>query len=152
MDQRNRRSVAIGVGLAAAGAVAGIVLGSTLSAGAQTSPTPSPNSGGTTQQQQQDPSKATHPGETLLTGSNADKAKAAALKAVPGATIERVETDSDGDVYEAHIVKPDGTRATVKFDKDFNVLRVETGGPGGGHHGGPGGESGTTSGTSSSAV
>ena len=148
MEQRSRRAVPVGIGLAAAGVVAGIVLGSTLSAGAQTSPTPSPSSGTT----QQDPSKATHPGETLLTGSNADKAKAAALKAVPGATIERVETDSDGDAYEAHVVRPDGTHATVKLDKDFNVLRVEECGPGGRHPGAPGGGSGTTSGTSSSAT
>ena len=151
MEQRERRGIAFGIGLAAAGAVAGIVLGSTLSAGAQTSPTPSP-SGGTTQQQPRDPSKATHPGETLLTGSNAEKAKAAALKAVPGATVERVETDAEGDAYEAHVVRADGTHATVKMDKDFKVLRVEECGPGGPHGGRPGESTGTTSGTSSSAT
>jgi hypothetical protein len=34
--------------------------------------------------------------EKALSGSDADKAKAAALKALPGATIIRVETDADG--------------------------------------------------------
>ena len=66
-------------------------------------------------------------GETLLTGTDAEKARAAALKAVPGATIDRVETDADGAVYEAHLTKPDGTKATVKFDKDFNVTGIEAG-------------------------
>jgi hypothetical protein len=65
--------------------------------------------------------------EKVLTGTDAEKAKAAALKAVPGATIDRVETDADGAVYEAHLTKPDGTKATVKFDKDFNVTAVQAG-------------------------
>jgi hypothetical protein len=67
------------------------------------------------------------PGETVLTGADADKAKAGALKALPGATIDRVETDADGAAYEAHVTKSDGTRATVKFDKDFNVTATEDG-------------------------
>jgi hypothetical protein len=65
--------------------------------------------------------------EKVLTGTDAEKAKAAALKAVPGATIDRVETDADGAVYEAHLTKSDGSKATVKFDKDFNVTAVEAG-------------------------
>lgn len=59
--------------------------------------------------------------------SDAEKAKAAALQAVPGATIDKVETDADGAVYEAHVTKSDGTKATVKFDKDFNVTGIEAG-------------------------
>lgn len=83
------------------------------------------------------------PGETLLTGADAEKVRAAALRAVPGATVVRVETDADGAAYEAHVTTPDGTRARVKFDKDFNVTGVETdeghGGPGApGGSGGPG--------------
>jgi uncharacterized membrane protein YkoI len=65
------------------------------------------------------------PDETLLTGDNAAKAKAAALAKLPGATIVRVETDADGDAYEAHVTKADGSPATVKFDKSFNVTSVE---------------------------
>jgi hypothetical protein len=61
------------------------------------------------------------PGETLLTGDTATKVEAAALKAVPGATVIRVETDSSGSAYEAHLKKSDGSTATVLFDKDFNV-------------------------------
>jgi hypothetical protein len=65
--------------------------------------------------------------ETLLTGTTADKVKAAALAEVDGATIVRVETDADGHAkYEAHIVKADGTPATVYVDENFDVVSVET--------------------------
>ncbi len=74
------------------------------------------------------------PGETLLTGTTADKVKAAALAAEPGATILRVETDSAGSPYEAHMTKADGTQITVKIDSSFKVTAVESG-FGGGPHG-----------------
>ena len=79
-----------------------------------------------------DPSKGGHVAngvtETLLTGDAATKATAAALEAVPGATLERVENDAEGATYEAHVTKTDGSRATVKLDADFKVTSVETGG------------------------
>lgn len=82
-----------------------------------------------------DPATMTQgPGETLLTGTNADKVKAAALAAVPGATVIRVETDSAGSPYEAHLTKSDGTQVTVKVDASFTVTATEQGfggGPGG---------------------
>ena len=78
-----------------------------------------------------------HPGETLLTGTVKDKVTAAAKAKEPGATIERVETDAEG-VYEAHMVRADGTPIIVQVDKSFAVTAVQTGGPGGGRHGGPG--------------
>jgi hypothetical protein len=66
--------------------------------------------------------------ETLLTGDTAAKVKAAALAKVgDGAIIERVETDADGNAaYEAHLVKADGSRATVYVDKQFAVVGVDT--------------------------
>jgi uncharacterized membrane protein YkoI len=65
--------------------------------------------------------------ETLLTGDTLAKVTAAAKAKVPNATIVRVETDADGHAaYEAHIVKADGTPATVYVDKQFNVVSVET--------------------------
>ena len=75
----------------------------------------------------------------MLTGTTADKVKAAALAAVPGGTIIRVETDSGGSPYEAHVTKADGTQVTVKVDAGFKVTATEQGfgaGPGGGP-GGP---------------
>jgi len=65
--------------------------------------------------------------ETVLTGDAADKVTAAALKAVPGATVDRVETDADGDTYEAHLTKADGTHATVKLDASYNVTKTVDG-------------------------
>jgi hypothetical protein len=90
-----------------------------------------------------DPTKGGHIGannvkEELLTGDAAAKANAAALAAVPGGTVQRVENDAEGAVYEAHMLKADGTPVTVKMDGDFKVTGTEAGGPGGGHgHGGP---------------
>jgi len=65
--------------------------------------------------------------EEVLMGDAADKVTAAAQSAVPGATIDRVETDADGDTYEAHVTKSDGSKATVKLDADFNVTSVQDG-------------------------
>jgi Peptidase propeptide and YPEB domain len=76
--------------------------------------------------------------ETLLTGDAASKVRELALAKVPGGTIVRVETDADGHAaYEAHMVKSDGTPVTVYVDKDFNVVSVETGMPGGPGGGAP---------------
>jgi hypothetical protein len=79
-----------------------------------------------------DPATLSHgPGETLLTGTTAAKVKAAALAAVPGATIIRVETDSAGSPYEAHVTKADGTHVTLKVDASFKVTSTEQGFGGG---------------------
>jgi hypothetical protein len=82
------------------------------------------------------PGAAGHgPGETLLTGSAAAKAKAAALAAVPGATVLRVEIDSGPAAYEAHMRRSDGAPVTVKLDSSFHVTAVQSGmgtGPSGG--------------------
>jgi flagellar hook-length control protein FliK len=79
-------------------------------------------------------------GETLLTGDTAASVTAAAQAAVPDGTIVRVETDSDGSPYEAHVTKADGTQVVVKVDASFTVTATEdmpTGGPQGGRHQGP---------------
>src|SRR5438309_406236 len=135
--QRRRRILA-SAGLIASGLVAGGILAGTHVAGAATTPTAStsaatataPANGG-------DPAAVSHgPNETLLTDGNATKATAAAKAAVPGATIIRVETDSGGAVYEAHMKKADGSFVTVKMDKNFKVTAVQDGfGAGGPGHG-----------------
>jgi hypothetical protein len=83
-----------------------------------------------------DPATVAHgPGETLLTGSDLARATAAAQGAVSGGTIIRVETDSGGATYEAHITKADGTTVTVKLDASFNVTATQSGfGSGGPAH------------------
>jgi predicted nucleic acid-binding Zn-ribbon protein len=74
-----------------------------------------------------DPSKPMRSDEQLLTGTTAAKVKAAALAKYPNATIQRVETDSDG-VYEAHIVTSAGDQVIVQVGKDFAVTGTQTGG------------------------
>jgi hypothetical protein len=65
--------------------------------------------------------------ETLLTGGTAAKVKEIALAKEPGASVVRVETDADGHAtYEAHVIKSDGTLATVYVDKDLNFVSVES--------------------------
>jgi hypothetical protein len=66
--------------------------------------------------------------ETLLTGDTAAKVRAAALAKVSGGTIDRVETDADGNAaYEAHMTRSDGSRVTVYVNKAFEVVGVESG-------------------------
>jgi uncharacterized membrane protein YkoI len=75
-----------------------------------------------------DPATLTHgPDETLVTGSDLAKATAAATAAVPGATIIRVESDSGGSAYEAHMRKADGTTVTVKLNASFTATSTEDG-------------------------
>ena len=75
-----------------------------------------------------------HAGETPLTGTTAAKVKAAALAKYPGATIDRLETDSDG-VYEAHVTIKAGTDVIVQVGRAFTVTGTQTGGGHGDHDG-----------------
>ena len=139
MDQNPSRArkwlvtgaIAGGVALGAAG-IANAATGTSTSTAGSTSATESAAATATPP----DPGAVGHgPGETLLTGTTAAKVKAAALAAVPGATVDRVETDSQGSPYEAHLTKSDGTRVTVKVDSNFKVTATESGfgrGPAGG--------------------
>ncbi|KRE64241.1 hypothetical protein ASG92_19485 [Arthrobacter sp. Soil736] len=65
--------------------------------------------------------------EQQLTGTAAAKVRAAAIAANPGATVQRVETDAEGAAYEAHIIKADGSPATVKLNASFTVTATESG-------------------------
>ena len=96
-----------------------------------------PAAGGTV-----DESKNVRSDEHLLTGTDATSATAAALAKYPGATIQRVETDSAG-VYEAHLVTAAGERLIVQMDATFTVTGNETGGPADGTHGPSDGARGT---------
>jgi uncharacterized membrane protein YkoI len=115
-----------------AGGLAGVVLGSLGIASAQTDDTTTPTTTAPA-------ASSARAAETPLTGDAADKAKAAALAAVPGATIDRIETDGDGATYEVHLTRPDGTRATVKLDDAFKVTATEDDQRMGHGPGGPGG-------------
>jgi hypothetical protein len=128
------RSRGAAAALVAGGLLAGGVLASSLAATAAT-PTPTGTSSSPTAADPnatRDESKSQRSDETLLTGTTATKVRAAALAKYPGATIQRVETDSDG-VYEAHLVTAAGQRVTIEVGKTFAVTGEEAGG-----HGGPG--------------
>ena len=131
MNSKIRQHAAT-AGLLASGLVAGGILAGSLTASAATSATTAttpaaaassapaaptnPNPGDLSKPQRSD--------ETLLTGDTAAKVRAAALAKYPGATIVRVETDSDG-VYEAHI-ESGGTPMIVQVGSDFAVTGTET--------------------------
>ena len=154
-DGRSARRWGTGAALVAAGLAGGVIIAGAMGAAANaatTSPSPAATSGTTggatggsgatgtmPQHPTGDQSKPQRSAESLLTGDTAAKVTAAALATYPNATIQRVETDSDG-VYEAHVVTAAGDWVIVQVGKDFTVTGTQQpgmGGPGGGH-GGPG--------------
>jgi uncharacterized membrane protein YkoI len=140
-SSRTRR-VGWGVGMLAGGALAGAILAGNLPAFASNTATPSTDSSRSSGTADGERDGRGHHSERALSGETAAKVKAAALAKVPGATVERLEKDGDGAVYEAHLTKADGSHVTVKLDAAFTVTAVENGGPRGrghGEQGGPGG-------------
>ena len=119
-------------GLLAAGAISGGVLAIALSAsassdtstaGASTMSSPAgqartPEPGG---------AQPVRPDEKSVPSATAATLRAAALKAVPGGTVYRIETDAGDGVYEVHMKKADGSLVTVKFGKNLKVTKVESG-------------------------
>jgi hypothetical protein len=72
--------------------------------------------------------------------SNADKAKAAALKIAGGGTVQDVEKGDDGNPgwYEVEIQKADGTEVKVQLDENFNQRQNAEESESGGDQEGPG--------------
>lgn len=134
-DQRSRlRSrLPYALGLLAVGAAAGGIVATTVGASANPSPSTATQTAST---QPSQPGRGwgnlrganpVRSDEKSLDAATAATLKAAALKAVPGGTVYRVETDAGDAAYEAHMTKADGSLVTVKFDKNLKVLRVESG-------------------------
>lgn len=127
-----KRRWAGAAGLLAAGAIGGGVLASAVSASASSSaPTASASAA---------PSAGSHPGrpgpggarpvrpdEKSVTAATAATLRAAALRAVPGGSVYRIETDAGDGAYEVHMKKADGSLVTVKFDRNLKVTKVEKG-------------------------
>lgn len=134
-DQSISRKTRVGgvVALVAAGAIAGGVLAGTLSASAASSPsaTTSPSTSsvapGASSVRGHGGATPARSDEKSLSAAKAATLRAAAIKAVPGGTVYRIETDAGDAAYEAHMQKADGTLVTVKFDKNLTVIRVESG-------------------------
>jgi hypothetical protein len=113
--------------LVTSGFLAGAVLAGTQIAGANDATSSSSSAPAMSRGADVDPATIPHgPEETLLTGDTADEVEAAAVEEVPGGTVIRVETDSSGAAYEAHVSTDDGV-VTVLFDEEFNVIGTETG-------------------------
>ena len=130
-NSRRRRRWVGAVGLLAAGAIGGGVLASALSASASTSTasasTASSSSGGYARTPGPGGAQPVRPDEKSVSSATAATLRAAALKAVPGGTVYRIETDAGDGVYEVHMKKADGSLVTVKFDKNLTVTKVESG-------------------------
>ena len=119
-------------GLLTAGAISGGVLASALSASAsggacaaaaRTVSSPAgqartPGPGG---------AQPVRPDEKSVSSATAAALRAAALTAVPGATVYRIETDAGDGVYEVHMKKADGSLVTVRFGTNLTVAKVESG-------------------------
>ena len=125
--------------LAAVAGVAALALGGSAIAGAASSSSGSPSTSSTQAPAAQGngqgpggPPAGRHVGangqqEQPLASDVAAKVAAAAKAKVPGATLERTETDVDhGSPYEAHLRKSDGTELEVLVNKDFQVTAVNT--------------------------
>ena len=76
--------------------------------------------------------------ETPVTGDNAAKAQAAAVKSLGGGTAGAVTTDFTKTGYEVTVTKTDGTQTEVHLDLNFNVMQ----GHGGPRNGPPPGTNG----------
>lgn len=133
------RNIGTAIALLGAGAIAGGIAAATLPASAADS---AATTTGTTAYAATAPAnpKSSTPvrtDEKSVATDLATKLKAAALKAVSGGTVYRIETDGDGSAYEAHMTKADGSPVTVKFDSSANVTAVQDGMGAGGPAGGP---------------
>ena len=129
-----RRTHLTTLAVIAGGALGGAAIASAANSGTHTTSTPAPGYPMQTQNGQPAPRNPALGGhqangktEELLTGDTASKVRAAAQAKVPGATIERVETNVDTSApYEAHIKKSDGSEVIVYVDANFNVTGTGT--------------------------
>jgi Spy/CpxP family protein refolding chaperone len=133
MSRSTRSRWAKAAGLLGAGAVAGIIGATAYSAGAENSAAPSPSSSASAAPSapagrgDHDGDHGGHAGENSVTSAQEATLRAAALKQVPGGTVDRVETDSGDAAYEVHMTDASGKQVTVKFDKNLKFVAVEDG-------------------------
>ena len=60
-------------------------------------------------------------GDTPITGSALEHAKAAALADTPGRVTE-TEIGDEESYYEVEVTRPDGSQVDVQLDRDFKVV------------------------------
>ncbi|MGH3029301.1 MAG: PepSY domain-containing protein [Gaiellaceae bacterium] len=65
-------------------------------------------------------------GDRQLRGPEAERARAAALRATDGGTVNAVERDTEnGATYEVEVTRPDGSTVDVRLDASFDVVVIE---------------------------
>ena len=64
--------------------------------------------------------------DATVTGAQAERAKAAALRATHGGTAQAVERDGDGGArWEVEVTKPGGATAEIALDENLKVVAEE---------------------------
>jgi hypothetical protein len=65
-----------------------------------------------------------------LAGTAAQRARAAALAAVPGASVREIEheTEAAGAVYHVELIQRDGSKIEVDLDANFHPVKIERSG------------------------
>ena len=131
-DGRSKRWLGA-AGLLAAGVISGGVLTSALAASASSDSSTASgrtvSSAGSAAARPPGPGGAqpVRPDEKSVSSATAATLRAAALQAVPGGTVYRIETDAGDGAYEVHMTKAGGSLVTVKFGKNLKVTKVESG-------------------------
>jgi len=65
-------------------------------------------------------------GDVQAAGSGADQAKVAALKLVPGGTVNAVERDGEkGATWEVEVRKPDGSTVDVRLGAHYEQVAID---------------------------
>jgi hypothetical protein len=127
------------VGLMAAGAITGGVLAGTLSANAATTAAATPSSTAASSSSPSATGQGTFPAhgsaahesaEKAVTGADATKAQAAAVKIVGSGAAGAVTADMAGSGYETTVTKADGSTVEVHLNSSFTEVAH-----GGGHAG-----------------
>lgn len=122
------------VGLVAGGFAGGYMVTHAATSSSTPSPSASPstNSGTPPANMPAHGSTAHENAETAVTGDNAAKAQAAAVKSVGSGTAGAVTTDFTQTGYEVTVTKSDGSTVEVHLDNSFNAMQGHgPGGPGG---------------------
>ena len=68
--------------------------------------------------------------DTPITGTDLDKASAAALDHTGGGSVTGTEVGDEESYYEVEVTLDDGTQVDVQLDKSFNVVGDESDGKG----------------------
>jgi uncharacterized membrane protein YkoI len=64
-------------------------------------------------------------GSGSITPAQAQRAREAAVAAVPGKTNQLERDGEKGATYEVEVIKPDGSQVDVRLDDQFNVVAVD---------------------------